>query len=477
MHPVKLAVIILLLISLFSFSQNSASAYATVFDIPSTHGKIAFAFDYPNWTYDSTSLINDTWYFKKLGFPSSNGDFSIAVKDSNISLTHYDPISQESKPQSNLQCSYVRYLVEGKGEQSFNQHLIWDIPVHWTVKIDDVERPEGDGWTYSDGWVTVKGATTKVVALCIVDELPSQTPIISAGQICYPLPELKANILFDKNITFRETPIFNPNATYRIPAATPYPIAHLFKAKEPNLPNSPWYDFSGIVAEENGFQASGALAVTAKNSNITFTSIGVSNQMLTENRARMDCWLNFSVTEGGQQSVARYSAIASGGNMSVVIDNVLRKNGDGWSVQKDDSGFGWLTIKGARNSVSISSSNIYGVGPLLYFEPDYSDILFALGAIVTVIVVLLIVYRRRKPKVTVSLDKATQTVLNALKRRGLPRSGVYSRKGFRDYSSSSKSKKTGFMDRLFLCRLTRWRPSGLIYVCDSCDNKLFFKKK
>jgi hypothetical protein len=374
------------------------SAQATVFDIANTNGKITFAFAERNVTYDDVVFANDTWHFKRLGIQFCNGDFSIAVKDSNISLTHYNPMSQESKPQAVFHAGYVRYLVEGIGEQRFNLHFVWDVPVHWTVKIDDVERPEGNGWTFSNGWLIVKGATNKVVAACIVDEdpnqAPNQAPIRSGGNICYPLPGLKANILFERTISFREMPIFNPNATFKPPASTPYPYAYFFRAKEPNLQNSPWILFSGIVIGDDDF-GTARIAVTAKNSNITFTYIGATNHQLTEHRARTDCWLNFSVTEGGQQSIALYSAITGGGNMTVIIDNVVRKAGDGWRAQKDESGYGWLTITDAKNTVSISSADSYYFGPSLVFGPDYTTIIPVILGIVIFLMILFVLLRRK----------------------------------------------------------------------------------
>ena len=391
------------LLSIVSFSESVVADSTTKsFNVPDTKGQITF-WD-PEISYETSSLNNNIWFFKALGYQHSKGDFSVSASGSKILITHYNPMSQESNPETVMYTGYVRYTVEGVGEQTFNMHFLWDLPVHWKVTIDDIERSEGDGWTFSDGWLTVRGATYKVAAICYVDPPQAQYPVPDS-QVCFPLPELNCNIKFASTISFREPNTFDPNrTTYVQPKSSPYPYAILFKTKQPNLqnlPQTPWWLFDGIVAEDKSMQGIGSLAVTAKNSNVTFTALGTEQYRLPgqgkDANVRIEQWLNFSVSGVGEQSVGLFSGIGTHVNMTVNIDSVQRERGNGWVIAEDGQGNGWLTVTNAKSTVSIHTSDIPYAGPMLIFEPDYLLIgMVGIAFIACIFTVIFFVVKKRK---------------------------------------------------------------------------------
>ncbi len=229
------------------------SPNATRFGVPEYSGQINF---YKEPYYAGATFENGTWFFEGLSFAGAGGDFSISVRNSNITITHYNPVSQDSDLVRILSTGYLRYLVEGVGEQSFNMHFIWGVPLYWKIYIDDVQRAEGDGWTISDGWVTVTGATTKVAAICEVT-LPEKQPALdSNGQFIYQLPEFNGTIRFANSVNFAvpNPPTPDPNGTFQL-IPTNHPTGVHFKTKNSNLPSlsqADWWYFANVKVEYEG---------------------------------------------------------------------------------------------------------------------------------------------------------------------------------------------------------------------------------
>jgi hypothetical protein len=100
--------------------------------------------------------------------------------------------------------SYFRYIVEGVDEQSFKIHNNWDIPINWHVKIDDIERSKGDGWDYSDGWITIKNAAIKVVLTPQLIVNPLEPSYETNGRPYFALKELsRVSFPLDGRFKFR----------------------------------------------------------------------------------------------------------------------------------------------------------------------------------------------------------------------------------------------------------------------------------
>ena len=178
----------------------------------------------------------------------------------------------------------------------------------------------------------------------------------------------------------------------------------LFKTKQPNiqkLPQTPWWLFDGIVVEYKSMQGNGRLAVTAKNSNVTFTAVDSEQYRLPgqgkDSKVRIEQWLNFSVSGVGEQSVGLFSGIGTHVNMTVTIDSVQRERGNGWVIAEDGQGNGWLTVTNAKSTVSIHTSDIQYAGPMLIFEPDYVLIgMVGIAFIACIFTVSFFVVRKRQ---------------------------------------------------------------------------------
>lgn len=234
------------------------------------------------------------------------------------------------------------------------------------------------------------------------------------SQVCFPLSELNSNIKFANTVFFRELNTFDPNGKFVQSKSTSYPYTVLFKTKQPNnqnLPQTPWWLFDGIVVEDKSMQGNGRLAVSAKNSNITFTAVDLEYYRLPgegrDAKARIEWWLNFSVSGVGEQSVGLFPGISTHVNMTVTIDSVQRERGNGWIIADDEGGNGWLTITNAKSTVSIHSSVVHYAGPWLIFEPNYALIgTVGIALIACIFTVFFLVVRKRQK--THMTDKKTE---------------------------------------------------------------------
>jgi hypothetical protein len=344
----------LVLVSLALGATLAQSPMATRFGVSNYNGQISF---YSQPFYERAILENNVWFFKGLSFAGSGGDFSISAKNSNITITHYNPLSQDSNLNNILYTGYVRYTVQGVGEQTFNMHFIWGIPLYWKIYIDGVQRAEGDGWTSSDGWVTVTGATAKVAAICEVTLPETQPTLDSSGQFIYQLPEFDSTIRFENTVNFAipNPPTPDPNGTFRL-VPTNHPTGVLFKTKDTNLSSlsqTDWWYFTNVKVEYEGSVGLLPLAVSAKNSNVTITAVYSTQDAPVkqgeETTIRHDNWLNYSVVGVGEQSTGLFPRLDLTSNITICIDGLPRQVGDGWHTSDE----GWLTVTAAASNVSI----------------------------------------------------------------------------------------------------------------------------
>lgn len=162
------ALIIALLIALSLPSIQSAQAqnvttFTTqdIFKITAYNGTISFGV---NGTYKSATLDNDTWTFNSLTLNGSFplGDLKFSAKNCDITVYNYFSMSYNSR-----RLGYIRFYVEGNGEQTvnlgFNSSRPSD-PSEWTVITEsNVFLTEGQNWRLlPDDTVLVYGVSGNV---------------------------------------------------------------------------------------------------------------------------------------------------------------------------------------------------------------------------------------------------------------------------------------------------------------------------
>jgi hypothetical protein len=128
------------------------------FKISAYNGTIRFAV---NGTYSQATLENDTWTFNSLtlngSFPLGNLKFS--AKNCDVTVISYFSASYNSR-----RLGYLRYYVQGEGEQAvnlgFNSSQPSD-PSEWTVITqDNIFLAEGQNWRLlPDDTIVVHGVT------------------------------------------------------------------------------------------------------------------------------------------------------------------------------------------------------------------------------------------------------------------------------------------------------------------------------
>ncbi len=150
----------LLLPSLQIAQAQNATKFTSqdVFQIPSANGSIRFAL---NGTYTSATLENETWTFNALtlngSFPLGNLKFS--AKNCDITVYSYFSMNYNSR-----RLGYLRYYVEGNGEQAvnlgFNSSRPSD-PSEWMVIAPgNVFLAEGQNWQLlPDDTLVIQGVT------------------------------------------------------------------------------------------------------------------------------------------------------------------------------------------------------------------------------------------------------------------------------------------------------------------------------
>ena len=159
-------------ISLFSFlgvveAQRATFSAMDVFTIPSVNGSVRFSVD---GSYASAVLDNDTWVFTNLTLGGSrvSGNLKFSAKDCNVIINSFAP-SRNTANGSFSSC-YIRYTVEGVGEQVINLGLNSSKPSHhseWMVLTQaDMVYGEGKVWKLlPDNSVIVSGLLGNVTVM------------------------------------------------------------------------------------------------------------------------------------------------------------------------------------------------------------------------------------------------------------------------------------------------------------------------
>ena len=131
---------------------------ASQFLIPNNHGEINFG-TYGNC--NDSILKDNAWIFTNLTLQDNQTYFpsilDASTQNSNATIVGYAPNSGIVMVPSGL-----NYTALGDGVQKFNFNLVnppsW---YRWSVTINDVAKPQDDGWTISnDGWVTIANAVS-----------------------------------------------------------------------------------------------------------------------------------------------------------------------------------------------------------------------------------------------------------------------------------------------------------------------------
>ena len=192
MIKVSTFIIFLIVFSILSFgcitivSCEVKFTPETNFTIPEFNGQVNFAV---GGIYESAKLENGTWNFVGLALDSymydlgdtysggivrgseylrfcpNDGNFSVSVKNSNITITNLDLITR-FRPFS----GWINYSVNGVGNQSLNLHYILSDgscigPDLWTMYIDGTSRSQNEGWSISwspEQIIKISGATKNV---------------------------------------------------------------------------------------------------------------------------------------------------------------------------------------------------------------------------------------------------------------------------------------------------------------------------
>ncbi|MFC1487173.1 nitrous oxide reductase family maturation protein NosD [Thermoproteota archaeon] len=178
MDPVEIEVIL-------EFPSEVKFTPETNFIIPEFNGQVNFSV---GGSYESAKLENGTWNFVGLALDSymydlgnrfsggivrgseylhyctNDGNFSVSIKNCNITITNYDLIKWFA-PYS----GWLNYTVIGEGTQSFTLHYLrsdwdWYGPDLWTIYIDGVSKPQNESWVISgpERIITISGATNNV---------------------------------------------------------------------------------------------------------------------------------------------------------------------------------------------------------------------------------------------------------------------------------------------------------------------------
>ncbi|PVX27157.1 MAG: hypothetical protein CW716_03760 [Candidatus Bathyarchaeum sp.] len=188
----KHVLILVLLIYVFSFScitpvlSKVDFSSETIFSIPEYGNQLSFQI---GGSYESVILENKTWNFVGLAldnyvlnltekrgwggvlygrdvldYSPNDGNFSVLLENCNITITHYDIVTQFA-PYS----GWLNYSVSGTGSQTFNLHYFqpiggWTGPNLWTVYVDGVSKPQNENWGISgtERIITISGATNNV---------------------------------------------------------------------------------------------------------------------------------------------------------------------------------------------------------------------------------------------------------------------------------------------------------------------------
>lgn len=271
---------------------------------------------------------------------------------------------------------------------------------------------EGNGWEISQGWITVKNATSTVVLTPQLILNPVEPNYDAENKPYFVSQELNSAVYFSDEVNFAKNWIFNSNTSqFRPPTSNGHPNVIYFKTtdnNDPTLSRSSWWRITNIFLQlTQGATEVRELAIKARDSKVTVTELSHNQTILSQKEKSttymVDEWLNYSVSGIGQQSTKAFLALnqtTHNSNIAVFIDGIARENGDGWEIQSDETET-WLTVNSAKSNVSIHTWSEYTAGPFgwLYVGEDYSFIIIVsvivLALIFALIIGILTVKRKR----------------------------------------------------------------------------------
>jgi hypothetical protein len=150
-------------LSFFSFlpvaeAQATTFSVIDVFDIPAVNGSIRFSV---NGSYTSAILDDDTWVFNDLTLSGSRASGALRFSAKNCNVVIHSFVPNRSVGNTTRSSCYIRYTVEGVGEQVMNLGFDLSRPSHsseWSVfNQDSVFFGEGKAWQLlSNDTVVVK---------------------------------------------------------------------------------------------------------------------------------------------------------------------------------------------------------------------------------------------------------------------------------------------------------------------------------
>jgi hypothetical protein len=136
------------------------------FNLESLDGIISFGL---NGTYSSATLANNTWIFENLSLNGSQplNTLKVSTQNSSITINSYRAFSTAT-----LNATFLRYVAQGKGQQTFNIGIAasewrWGVHPEWSVVVEHSSYTtwlgEGEEWTIRpDGTLTVTGVVGNV---------------------------------------------------------------------------------------------------------------------------------------------------------------------------------------------------------------------------------------------------------------------------------------------------------------------------
>jgi hypothetical protein len=389
----KQPIICLLVCLLLFFVPSLCNAqfditYSTPYAIPDNDSQIQIVYTNGNSPFNGASFNNNIWFFS-----SENTGVSISAKNCNITITHCSPFTYANEINGTALAGYFRYTVEGVGEQTFKIHHNWDIPILWHVYIDNIEKLQGDGWDYSNGWITVKNAQTKVVVIAELFPLKIEAQFDRNGTY-FISSDMNSTVYFTPKFMVGKRWVFNGTNTPAPAVGKPYAYYWKTVDNDATLSHSSWWNFDNIQSKDtvNG------IWVKARNCKITINALSQNSSAMSQEETnhmyRSDYWLNYLVEGTGQQSFSvnlpsnSTDSVNFLGYYSVSIDGVVREKGDGWNYSENISGQHWLTVINAKSNVNIHTWSIssYNGRP-----NDYTPTVLGWAILACILIILILV--------------------------------------------------------------------------------------
>ena len=129
--------------NLTAYSSSTVSIAANTTFLGANRNSVSFN---NSITLNGFSQYGDALTFNNLTLNGVTSHFTVTALGANIVISNYDPKSG------------INYTVSGRGKQTFSVNKL---PA--SVDIDGALASNGNGWSYSNGEITVTGATSSVV--------------------------------------------------------------------------------------------------------------------------------------------------------------------------------------------------------------------------------------------------------------------------------------------------------------------------